>query len=59
MWPMGGLIWPSIVQAISLSCSKVVIRTVTSYLPSGKSFSDSRSMWITNSSPTLVAGSPV
>src|SRR5689334_804031 len=33
--------------------------TVTSYLPSGKSLSDSRSMWITNVSPTCSAGSPV
>src|SRR5437588_8873977 len=33
--------------------------TVTSYLPSGKSLSDSRSMWITNVSPTFSAGSPV
>src|SRR5215204_2303723 len=33
--------------------------TVTSYSPSGKSLSASRSMWISNVSPTLDAGDPV
>src|SRR6478609_4418715 len=46
------------VQEMSRSCSNSRIFTVTSYLPSGKSLSDSRSMWMTNVSSTADAGSP-
>ena len=37
----------------------VAMAIVTSYLPSGRSFSESRSVCITNWSPTAVTGSPV
>jgi hypothetical protein len=58
MWPIWGRILPRIVHAISRSGTNVVIATVTSYRPNGKSLSASRSMCTTKLSPTADTGSP-
>src|SRR6478672_1252777 len=50
---------PDTSHVMNRSCSYPVIVTVTSYLPIGRSPNDSRSMWMTNVSPTAPAGSPL
>src|SRR6201995_1664677 len=55
---IGGWMVPEIIHSISASGSSLVMITVTSYLPMGRSPRASRSMWTTKRSPACRTGSP-